>query len=313
MVKTETDVWCETARKRPSPEIFIPTMGEGNKDAVEDKVSAPVAPTLKVLIWPLLDAIRKCPSGVAASEMPEQLSNVSPLAKGDPATAVRAPVAGLMRNTLIVELTGRTNQSDYQAFDNDTLAGAGATLVFLRNAGLRSDAELRTMTADDIRNTTIVELDQQTGMGRSLQALTSLELAQVVLGSDRAVRGVDLTAVSHWTRGVLLVGRFRGQRDLNRMSFDDMRNTLIVELTGRTNQTDYQSYDDHRLAGAGAVLVAMRHMGIRTDAQLRTMSADDMRNTLIVELDAQTQTGRALQGLDDLALAKVALGVEAAS
>ena len=218
-----------------------------------------------------------------------------------------------MRNTLIVELTGRTNQSDYQAFDNDTLAGAGATLVFLRNAGLRSDAELRTMTADDIRNTTIVELDQQTGMGRSLQALTSLELAQVVLGSDRAVRGVDLTAVSHWTRGVLLVGRFRGQRDLNRMSFDDMRNTLIVELTGRTNQTDYQSYDDHRLAGAGAVLVAMRHMGIRTDAQLRTMSADDMRNTLIVELDAQTHTGRALQGLDDLALAKVALGVEAAS
>ena len=38
-----------------------------------------------------------------------------------------------------------------------------------------------------------------------------------------------------------------------------------------------------------------------------------MRNTLIVELDAQTHTGRALQGLDDLALAKVALGVEAAS
>src|SRR6476646_8191044 len=79
-------------------------MGEGNKDAVEDKVSAPVAPMLKVLIWPLLEAIRKCPSGVAASEMPEQLSNVSPLAKGDPATAVRAPVAGLMRNTLIVWL-----------------------------------------------------------------------------------------------------------------------------------------------------------------------------------------------------------------
>ena len=41
-------------------------------------------------------------SGVAASEMPEQLSKVSPLAKGDPATAVRAPVAGVIRNTLIV-------------------------------------------------------------------------------------------------------------------------------------------------------------------------------------------------------------------
>ena len=82
----------------------MPTMGDGNKEAVEDKVRAPVGATLKVLIWPLLDAIRKWPSGVAAREMPEQLSKVSPLAKGDPATAVRAPVAGVMRNTLIVWL-----------------------------------------------------------------------------------------------------------------------------------------------------------------------------------------------------------------
>ena len=217
-----------------------------------------------------------------------------------------------MRNTLITELSGRTNQHDYQAYDNDTLAGMGATLVFLRNYGLRTDAELRTMTADDIRNTTIVEIDQETGMGRSLQGLTSLELALVALGSDRAVRGVDLTAVPHWIRGVLLIGRFRGQRELNAMSWDDMRNTLIVELTGRTKQRDYQAFNDHRLAGAGAVLVALRHLGARTDSQLRTMSADDMRNTLIVELDAQTHTGAALQGLDDLALACIALGVEPA-
>lgn len=217
-----------------------------------------------------------------------------------------------MRNTLIVELSNRTNQKNYQAFDNDTLAGMGATLVFLRNAALRTDAELLTMSADDIRNTAIVELDQQTGMGRALQGLTSLELAQVALGSDRAVRGVDLTAVNQWTRGVLLAGRFRTQHELNRMSFEDMRNTLIVELTNRTNQDNYQSFDNHRLAGAGAILVGMRHMGIRTDAELVGMSADDMRNTLIVELDAQTHTGRALQGLDDLALALVALGVEPA-
>ena len=217
-----------------------------------------------------------------------------------------------MRNTLITELSGRTNQHDYQAYDNDTLAGMGATLVFLRNYGLRTDAELRTMTADDMRNTTIVEIDQETGMGQSLQGLTSLELALVALGSDRAVRGVDLTAVPHWIRGVLLIGRFRGQRELNAMTWDDMRNTLIVELTGRTNQRDYQAYNDHRLAGAGAVLVALRHLGARTDPQLRTMSADDIRNTLIVELDAQTHTGAALQALDDLALACIALGVEPA-
>ncbi len=38
------------ARNRPSPEIFMPTIGAGNKEAVDDKVSAPVDATLKVLI-----------------------------------------------------------------------------------------------------------------------------------------------------------------------------------------------------------------------------------------------------------------------
>src|SRR6476469_2173545 len=41
---------------------------------------------------------------MAASEMPAQLSSVRPLEKGDPAIAVRAPVAGVMRKTLMVWL-----------------------------------------------------------------------------------------------------------------------------------------------------------------------------------------------------------------
>ncbi len=40
------------------------------------------------------------PSGVAASEIPPQLSNVRPLAKGEPAPRVSAPLAGLMLKTL---------------------------------------------------------------------------------------------------------------------------------------------------------------------------------------------------------------------
>jgi hypothetical protein len=36
-------------------------------------------------------------------------------------------------------------------------------------------------------------------------------------------------------RGVPLLGRFRSQRQLSTMSPDDQRNTLIVELAGRTN------------------------------------------------------------------------------
>ncbi len=58
----------------------------------------------------------------------------------------------------------------------------------------------------------------------------------------------------------------------------------------------------------GAVMVAMRRLGIRDDNTLRTMTADDQRNTLIVELDGQTHLGRRLQGLQNIDLVKVALG-----
>jgi len=217
-----------------------------------------------------------------------------------------------IRNTAIVELEGRTAQRGGQAMDNETLAGAGALLVAMRRLGIRDDASLRTMTADDMRNTLIVELDATTHVGAQLQGYTNLQLVEILFGSDLPWRGVDLSAVAHWTRGVLLVGGFRTQHELNKMSLDDLRNTLIVELSGRTAEHDYQSYDDLRLAGAGAVLVALREIRSRDDSALRTMAADDLRNILIVELDADTGLGSSLQALSDLDLALVALGVEKA-
>ncbi len=214
-----------------------------------------------------------------------------------------------MRNTLIVELTNRTAQPTYQAYDNDRLAGAGAVLVAMRRAGIRDDGTLRTMSADDMRNTLIVELDAQTGAGARLQGFTDLQLAGILLGDNLAWAGIDLQSVPHWTRGVLLVGGFRTQHELNAMSFEDLRNTLIVELTKHSNQTNYQAYDDRDLAGAGAVMVALRELRVRSDAELGSMSADDQRNTLIVELDKQAHLGLALQGLDNLRLASIILGL----
>src|SRR5215216_1789376 len=90
-------------------------------------------------------------------------------------------------------------------------------------------------------------------------------------------------------RGVLLAGKFRTQHELNEMSADDQRNTLIVELSNRTNQKGphFQAMDDATLAGMGAVLVFVREAKIRNDAELKTMSDDDQRNTLIVEINGQ--------------------------
>ena len=217
-----------------------------------------------------------------------------------------------MRNTVIVEMSTHSNQPVpwYQGQDDATLAGMGAAMVFLRHTGIRDDAALRQMSADDQRNTLIVEMDVQTGQGRALQGFSTFDLVLIALGSDLAIRGQVPGLVSSWIRGVLLVGRFRTQRELTEMSHEDMRNTLIVEMTNHSNQTtaSYQALNDADLEGVGAVMVLLRTLRIRDDGALRQMSADDQRNTLIVELDAQTRLGRELQGLTNLGLARTALG-----
>jgi hypothetical protein len=109
--------------------------------------------------------------------------------------------------------------------------------------------------------------------------------------------------------GVLLVGKFRTQQQLNGMSPEGQRNTLITELVGRTKDTvgHYQSLNDPDLAGAGALLVYLRETGSRTDQQIKTMSADDMRNTVIVEVAAQTGRGRDLQALSNMKIVELVL------
>ena len=213
-----------------------------------------------------------------------------------------------MRNTLIVELSGRTRQGSLQSFNNETLAGMGALLVFLRVGRIRDDAALKRMTADDMRNTVIVEIGSQTQMsGPALQAMTNLDL--VLLGLGKPQPGSLDTG--HFIRGVLLAGGFRPQRELTHMSPDDQRNTLIVELAKHSNQTDYQAFNDFALAGAGAVMVFLRTARLRKDSELAAMSADDQGNVAIVEIEAQTKLGVGkLQGLGNLDLVLAALGVD---
>jgi very-short-patch-repair endonuclease len=212
------------------------------------------------------------------------------------------------RNTLIVELSGRTNQpgSHFQSLDDATLAGTGAVLVFLREAKIRNDQQLKAMSDDDQRNILIVEIGSQTLMGSELQGLRNMDLVLMGLGKP----GPGGLQQGSFIRGVLLAGKFRTQHDLNKMSPDDQRNTLIVELTAHSNQSNYQSFNDFDLAGMGAVLVFLRETKIRDDKALKTMSADDQRNTLIVEIDGQTHLGSRLQGLRNMDLVLAGLGVD---
>ena len=222
------------------------------------------------------------------------------------------------RNTLIVELAGRTKQTPgplspspiqrLQSMNAEALAGLGAIYVYLRDARIRSESQLRTMSDDDLRNTMIVESDAQTHLGSSLQGWSNLDLVLRGLGHQDFGRALRLPT---YLRGVLLAGRFRTHAELNGMSLDDMRNTLIVELARYSNEPNYQAFDDFALAGMGAVMVFLREGKIRNDQELGTMSADDQRNTLIVEIEAQTRQGVAtLQSLSNMDLVRLGLGLE---
>jgi hypothetical protein len=221
--------------------------------------------------------------------------------------AIRSMSTDDERNTLIVELTQHSNQSvgHYQAMDDATLSGAGAVLAFMREAQIRDDDALATMSDDDQRNTLIVEIAALTGFsGPYLQGLSNIDLVRTALSDD-----YWYAKSNSFIRGVLLSGKFRTLSEIRSMTHDDQRNTLIVELTNRSNQPveHYQGMDDATLSGAGAVLVVMREAQIRDDDTLMTMSDDDQRNTLIVEIGALGFPGEYLQGLSNLDLVRTVL------
>lgn len=110
--------------------------------------------------------------------------------------------------------------------------------------------------------------------------------------------------------GMLQRNKFRNREQIEMMSSEDRRNTLITELAGRTKNavSYYQSLNDTDLAGAGALLVFLRETGSRTDQQIKTMSADDMRNTVIVEVNVRTgRSIRDLQALSSMNVVKLVL------
>jgi hypothetical protein len=211
------------------------------------------------------------------------------------------------RNTLIVELSNRTNQavSHFQAMNDATLGAAGALLVFIRVAGIRDDGQIKLMSDDELRNTMIVEMAAPSQIGVSVQRLQGMDnMTLVLLGLGRP---------GWYIRGVLLAGRFRSYRELAAMHHDDHRNTLIVEMANRTKLpvSHYQSLNDADLAAVGALLVFIRAAQIRNDAEIKAMSDDDLRNTMIVEMAAPSQTGfsiQVLQGLSTMDLILLGLG-----
>jgi hypothetical protein len=111
-------------------------------------------------------------------------------------------------------------------------------------------------------------------------------------------------------RGVLEAGKFRTADELNNMTSDQKRNTLITVLDKYSTQDakHYQACKDDDLIGKGAVLVFLREAGVRDETALKKMSDDNQRNTLIIELNEKLDTPiDELQGLTNQELVSKAL------
>jgi hypothetical protein len=213
------------------------------------------------------------------------------------------------RNTLIVEMAKHSNQTNFQSFSDGDLAGAGLIMVFLLKGGIRTAAQLQTISVNDQRNIMIVEINGSTQLGGTLQGRSNVDLVLLGLGwQDPAISLEQPT----FLRGVLLAGGIRTHHQLIAMPADDQRNTLIVAMAAHRNQKvpHFQLLNDFELAGAGAAMVFLLSGGIRTAAQLQTISSDDQRNIAIVEVDGQTHLGSRLQSLRTIDIVATALGMD---
>lgn len=106
-----------------------------------------------------------------------------------------------------------------------------------------------------------------------------------------------------------MVGRFLTHGQLVGMVPAQQRQALIDVMVDHAHEpiSNFRSLADDDLAGVGAVLAVLLIGGSRSKAQLKTMSSDDHRNTLIVEL-ARGQVMPELQGLTNKQLALLAMG-----
>jgi len=84
-------------------------------------------------------------------------------------------------------------------------------------------------------------------------------------------------------RGILIAGKWRKEEEIRYAASDDMRNTLIVELGGHSNQTGefFWGKRDDELVGMGAIVICILQTKFHDRDWLKAHSCPEHRNALI--------------------------------
>ncbi len=112
-------------------------------------------------------------------------------------------------------------------------------------------------------------------------------------------------------RGVLLAGHWKTAEELDNISSENKRNTLIVILANTcTNQSVayFQGFNDEKLIGKAAIWILLKELGFLTGPDSSEKTDDNQRNLLITLLNSRTDTPvPVLQGRNDLQLVTTGL------
>ena len=123
------------------------------------------------------------------------------------------------------------------------------------------------------------------------------------LGTSICVPLTDFSII----RGILLQGGFRSQDELIAMSDQEWREALITELANRTVTTKdrFDAMGNTQLAGVGALYLSLRDTQFVSESDLSGLTPNDMRQSLIFNLNRQTGTPiGALSRLSNIELVK---------
>lgn len=198
-----------------------------------------------------------------------------------------------IRNTLIVELSKCSTDTVpvLQGETNSQLAANGFIYYFLLADGYTAPA-LAAMSLDNQRNTMIVILNKLLGTAiPDLQALHNSQLVNLLIASTGGSKTAKSVQINGW----------RTATELESMSDDDIRNTIIVELSNRSTDTvpALQAETNQQLSAHGLIYYFLVLSGY-TPASLAAMSLDDQRNTFIVIVNKLTGASiPSLQALDN--------------
>jgi hypothetical protein len=109
----------------------------------------------------------------------------------------------------------------------------------------------------------------------------------------------------------LFVNNWKSIIDLKNLSYNDMRNSLIIELNNKSSESIsfLQSKNDTQLAWASLMYRFLKDASIKTEIQLKTMSMDDYRNEIIIANNSNTSNSiSTLQSFDNIKNLNIAYG-----